>query len=62
MSKQDIFIFKTEKQTVGYWRVEGVSKESELEEDPLLQLDGDGVGLLHEDRVPPQIVAKRCKL
>lgn len=65
MSKRPI-VSKTTRplgsRTVRKRRIEGLGEKPELEDDSLLQLDGDGVGLLHEDGVAPQVVAQGCEL
>ena len=43
-------------------RVERLGEEDELELDALLELDRDGVGLLQEDGVAPEVVAQRGEL
>ena len=49
-------------QTVRKRRIEGLGEKPELEDDSLLQLDRDGVGLLQEDGVAPKVVAQGCEL
>ena len=48
--------------TWGQGRVECLCEEDELELDPLLELDRDGVGLLEEDGVAPEVVPERGEL